>query len=394
METPKGFFAGACHCGIRSEQSKDDVAILYSDTVCQVGAVYTKNRVKADPLLLDKEVLKNHEAQAIIVNSGNANACAPNGMINAKKEQAVAASLLNLPANQVLVASTGVIGVELPIDRIEKNIQSIKFEKNIEPAAKAIMTTDTREKIVSLKTKIQGKEISLLGICKGSGMIHPNMGTMLAFILTDCAIEGNLLQKVLLENTTKTFNRVSVDGDTSTNDMCIVMANGQADNPMIADEGEDLNTFKKALHQVMEQLAIKIAKDGEGASRLITCTVKQASSEQQAEILAKSVVSSSLLKAAMFGHDANWGRILCAMGYSGAEFDPTLVDVVFSSSEGKIEVCLNGKGIEFSEEKATQILSQDEVFIFINLHSGDEQCTCWGCDLTYDYVKINGDYRS
>lgn len=394
METPQGFFAGACHCGIRNDQSKDDVAILYSDTACQVGAVYTKNIVKADPLLLDKEVLKDHKAQAIIVNSGNANACAPNGMTNAKKEQAAAASLLDLPEDQVLVASTGVIGVELPIDRIEKNIQSIKFGKNIEPAAKAIMTTDTKEKIVSLKTKIQGKEVSLLGICKGSGMIHPNMGTMLAFILTDCAIEGNVLQKVLLDNTNKTFNRVSVDGDTSTNDMCIVMANGQAGNPMITDEGENLKTFKEALHEVMEQLAIKIAKDGEGASRLITCTVKGASSEKQAETLAKTVVSSSLLKAAMFGHDANWGRILCAMGYSGAEFDPNLVDVVFSSKEGKIEVCINGKGIEFSEEKATQVLSQDEVFIFIELHSGHEQCTCWGCDLTYDYVKINGDYRS
>lgn len=394
METPQGFFAGACHCGIRNDQSKDDVAILYSDTACQVGAVYTKNIVKADPLLLDKEVLKDHKAQAIIVNSGNANACAPNGMINAKKEQAAAASLLDLPEDQVLVASTGVIGVELPIDRIEKNIQSIKFGKNIEPAAKAIMTTDTKEKIVSLKTKIQGKEVSLLGICKGSGMIHPNMGTMLAFILTDCAIEGNVLQKALLDNTNKTFNRVSVDGDTSTNDMCIVMANGQASNSMIVDEGEDLNTFKEALHEVMEQLAIKIAKDGEGASRLITCTVKGASSEKQAETLAKSVVSSSLLKAAIFGHDANWGRILCAMGYSGAEFDPNLVDVAFSSREGKIEVCSNGKGIEFSEEKATQVLSQDEVFIFIELHSGHEQCTCWGCDLTYDYVKINGDYRS
>lgn len=394
METPQGFFAGACHCGIRNDQSKNDVAILYSDTVCQVGAVYTKNIVKADPLLLDKEVLKDHKAQAIIVNSGNANACAPNGMTNAKKEQAAAASLLDLPEDQVLVASTGVIGVELPIDRIEKNIQSIKFGKNIEPAAKAIMTTDTKEKIVSLKTKIQGKEVSLLGICKGSGMIHPNMGTMLAFILTDCAIEGNVLQKALLDNTNKTFNRVSVDGDTSTNDMCIVMANGQASNSMIVDEGEDLNTFKEALHEVMEQLAIKIAKDGEGASRLITCTVKGASSEKQAETLAKSVVSSSLLKAAIFGHDANWGRILCAMGYSGAEFDPNLVDVAFSSREGKIEVCSNGKGIEFSEEKATQVLSQDEVFIFIELHSGHEQCTCWGCDLTYDYVKINGDYRS
>ncbi|TGY65827.1 bifunctional glutamate N-acetyltransferase/amino-acid acetyltransferase ArgJ [Dubosiella muris] len=394
METPQGFYAGACHCGIRKNQTKNDVALIYSSVPCQVGAVYTKNVVKADPLLLNKETLKNHEAQAVIVNSGNANACALHGMENAIREQKAAAKFLDIAPDQVLVASTGVIGVELPVECIEENLSSLQLGTTIEEAANAIMTTDTTEKIAEATVVLDGKSVRILGICKGSGMIHPNMGTMLAFILTDCAIDHTLLQKALLDNTNQTFNRVSVDGDTSTNDMCLVMANGLAGNPTIVKEDESFVLFQQALKTVMESLAVQIAKDGEGASRLITCRVKEAKEEDQAETLAKAVVSSSLCKAAMFGHDANWGRVLCAMGYSGAEFDPALVDVAFASACGCVKVCAQGKGVPFSEELAAAILSEDEIDIEINLHEGNAECTCWGCDLTYDYVKINGDYRT
>ncbi len=394
MKTPQGFLAGACFCGIKNNSTKNDTAILYSSVPCQVGAVYTKNSVKADPLLLNKETLQDHAAQAVIINSGNANACAANGMENAIREQKAAADFLDLPSDQVLVASTGVIGVELPVERIEQNIKKIVLEDQIDSAARAIMTTDTVEKTAEVKVMINNTEITLTGLCKGSGMIHPNMGTMLAFIMTDCRIDHHHLQKALLENTQKTFNRVSVDGDTSTNDMCIVLANGLAGNKKIDTENKDFEVFKAALNTVMQSLAIQIAKDGEGASRLITCKVAHAENEDQAETLAKSIVSSSLCKAAMFGHDANWGRVLCAMGYSEAQFDPSKVDVSFASRAGIVNVCSKGKGIEFSEETASSILSEPEIEILVDLNDGKEECVCWGCDLTYDYVKINGDYRT
>ncbi len=391
----KGFLTGAVHCGIRKSQSKKDLAVIYSEVPCSTAAVYTRNKVKADPLLVTKEHLKNGVAQAITVNSGNANACAPLGKENAIRQAQAAASLLGIDPEDVIVASTGVIGKTLPIELIEEGTKQIEvIANNSNDTAKAIMTTDTKEKEYAVSFMIGDKECHIGGICKGSGMIHPNMGTMLCFITSDVAIDSTLLQKALLDNTNKTFNRVVVDGDTSTNDMCVVLANGLAGNEKITEEGEAFETVKAALKAVMEDLAKKIAADGEGASRLLTCIVNGGSSEEQAETLCMSVCSSSLFKAAMFGSDANWGRVLCAMGYSGAEFDPETVDVSFSSVVGKIDVCKNGKGLDFDEDLAKKILLEDSVTVTMDIHEGDQSCTCWGCDLTYDYVKINGDYRT
>ena len=351
--------------------------------------------MKADPLLVTKQHLADHRAQAIIVNSGNANACARNGHAHAVRACQAAAAHLGLDPQDVLVASTGVIGVELPIDRIEAAIPSIQLSKeNNDLCARAILTTDTKEKVVAVTFTIGQTTCTLGGIAKGSGMIHPNMGTMLAFLTTDCAIDAQLLQTLLVRQTQVTFNRVSVDGDTSTNDMCIVMANGEAHNPKIVTEGEQSAVFEEALHYVMEALAKMIAADGEGAGRLMTCTVTNAADEHTAETLAMSICSSSLVKAAMFGADANWGRVLCAMGYSGAAFDPSTVSVRFASQVGVITVCEQGKGLVFDETLAKEILSQDAVEIIADLHQGTAQASCWGCDLTYDYVKINGDYRT
>lgn len=390
----KGFTTGAIHCGIRNNKSKKELALIVSQVPCQTAAVYTKNKVKAAPLLLNKKHLVNGQAQAICVNSGNANACAINDDQNSYIQAKAAAEKLGLNVEDVLVASTGVIGVELPIDKIVNGIKEIELTTDWLETAKAIMTTDTTVKECSVEFELDGKTVHLGGIAKGSGMIHPNMGTMLCFITTDAAISHEMLDQMLKQNVKQTFNRISVDGDTSTNDMCIVMANGLAQNTYIDHEGEDAAIVNEALKTVMEALAIDIAKDGEGASRLITVQMQNAQSEQQAETLAMSVASSSLLKAAVFGQDANWGRVLCAMGYADTEFDPSLVDIYFASNQGKLLVCQQGKGIVFDEDLAAKILAKPEIEIIADLHAGDAQVTCWGCDLTYDYVKINGDYRT
>lgn len=390
----KGFTTGAIHCGIRNNKSKKELALIVSQVPCQTAAVYTKNKVKAAPLLLNKKHLVNGQAQAICVNSGNANACAINDDQNSYIQAKAAAEKLGLNVEDVLVASTGVIGVELPIDKIVSGIKEIELTTDWLETAKAIMTTDTTVKECSVEFELDGKTVHLGGIAKGSGMIHPNMGTMLCFITTDAAISHEMLDQMLKQNVKQTFNRISVDGDTSTNDMCIVMANGLAQNTYIDHEGEDAAIVNEALKTVMEALAIDIAKDGEGASRLITVQMQNAQSEQQAETLAMSVASSSLLKAAVFGQDANWGRVLCAMGYADTEFDPSLVDIYFASNQGKVLVCQQGKGIVFDEDLAAKILAKPEIEIIADLHAGDAQVTCWGCDLTYDYVKINGDYRT
>ena len=395
IKLPKGFYYGSCLCHIKESSQKEDVALIVSNTMCDVGIVYTKNIVKADPLLLNQQTLQDGKAQAIIVNSGNANACAKNGMENAIKEQQAAACLLDLKPQDVIVASTGVIGAELPVKKKEKGLDQIHLndsESAFEKAAIAIMTTDTKMKIAQASLQIGQQTVRIAGMCKGSGMIHPNMGTMLAFISTYAKIESSVLQKLVQKLTKKTFNRINVDGDTSTNDICIVLANGQAMYDTIQEEEESL--FEEALFTVMKSLAIQIASDGEGASRLLEIMVTHAKNEKQAEQLAMSVCSSSLFKAAMFGKDANWGRILCAMGYSGAIFDVNGVTVSFSSKEGEICVCQKGKGVSFDEEKATKILSADRVQVHIDLQEGNAEATCWGCDLTYDYVKINGDYRT
>ena len=391
----KGFLAGACHCGIRKNQSKDDLALIYSQSLCQCAAVYTSNKVKAAPLKVTKKHLENGMAQAIIVNSGNANACNETEMESANREAQCAANFLKCEKENVIVASTGVIGQPLPISCIEENIQQIKLGNDQSfKASQAILTTDTIEKSIAVEFEINGVVCHMGGICKGSGMIHPNMGTMLAFITTDCNISSNLLEECLKENVKKTFNRISVDGDTSTNDMCVVMANGMALNAPVTKKTDSFTVFKQALRFVMEELAKKIAADGEGAGKFLTCTVKGAKTEQDAQTLAMSVCSSSLLKAAMFGSDANWGRVMCALGYAGVDFDPEMVDIYFKYKDQVIQCCKDGKALDFDEEKAKDILSQNEIEIISDLKQGDQQVSCWGCDLTYDYVKINGDYRT
>ncbi|MCF0106960.1 MAG: bifunctional glutamate N-acetyltransferase/amino-acid acetyltransferase ArgJ [Holdemanella sp.] len=391
----KGFKAGACHCGIRKNQSKDDLAMIYSIQPCNCAATYTTNKVKAAPLKVTKNHLQNGIAQAVIVNSGNANACNPVEMENAELEAKVAADLLGIDTNDVIVASTGVIGQPLPIACIQENAHCIELsEAGNDKAAKAILTTDTVEKVIAVEFDIHGTTVKMGGICKGSGMIHPNMGTMLAFITTDCNISSDLLDEMIHDNVKKTFNRVSVDGDTSTNDMCVIMANGLAGNEEVSKEDDSYATFKEAFLFVMETLAKKIAADGEGAGKLMTSTVIHAANEAKAEVLSMSVCSSSLVKAAMFGADANWGRVICALGYSGEDFDPETVDIYFKSKKGIVQCCKDGKGLPFDEELAKEILLDDEVEIISDMKEGDAFVSCWGCDLTYDYVKINGDYRT
>ncbi len=391
----KGFKAGACLCGIKKTSTKEDVAIIYSEKECQVGAVYTKNLVKAAPIKVTKEHIVNGVAQAVIVNSGNANACNPVEMEMAKREAQAAASFLNLDEKNIIVASTGVIGQPLPVECIEKNIHKIELkENNSLAAANAILTTDTVIKTIAIEFEVNGTICRMGGICKGSGMIHPNMGTMLAFITTDCVIDHVLLDEMIHNLVKKTFNRVSVDGDTSTNDMCVVMANGMAKNQAVSKENESYEVFEKALHFIMETLAKKIAADGEGAGKLMTCTVKGAKSEADAENLAMSVCSSSLVKAAMFGADANWGRVICALGYSGSEINPNSIDIFFANKEKVIQCCKDGKALNFDEDLAKEILISDEIEIISDMKQGAYEVSCWGCDLTYDYVKINGDYRT
>ena len=396
---PAGFSAAGVHCGIRHNHSKLDLALIKADVRCAGAGCYTTNKVYGAPITVDREHLKDGYAQAIVVNSGNANTCAPNGIELAKETCEIVAKELGISADDVLPSSTGVIGQAMSIEPFAKGIPEAAAklaatEAGSHDAATAIMTTDTHSKEVSIEFTIGGKTCRMGAIAKGSGMIHPNMGTMLCGITTDCAIDGALLQDMLRQVVTKTFNRITVDGDTSTNDTCVVLANGLAGNPAITGPGEDYDIFFAALRHVCEYEAKMIASDGEGAGRLITCTVMGAETEEQAEQMAKAVVRSPLVKCAVFGTDANWGRVLCAIGYSGAQFDPKDVEVKFLSRAGELLVCAGGQGVAFDEALAKRVLSEDEVVIQVTLTSGSATCSCWGCDLTYDYVKINGDYRS
>lgn len=396
----KDFLAAGIHVGVKSHKvEKKDLALIVSKRPCTASAVFTKNVVKAAPILVTRKHLENGKAVCVIANSGNANACAPNGIENAERMCALAAKVVGCNSDDVLVASTGVIGQELRISAIENGIDELysklsDTDEASDAAAHAIMTTDTIKKEVALETVIGGKTVRMGGIAKGSGMIHPNMGTMLCFITTDAAISSEMIKEALLETVKVSFNRISVDGDTSTNDTCLVLANGSAGNDEITEKNADYEVFVAALKALSIALARKMAKDGEGAKHLITCTVDGASSELQAETISKSVISSTLTKAAIFGADANWGRVLCAMGYSGENFDPDKVTVHFASAAGDIEVCRNGKGLLFDEAEAKKILSESEVEIIIHMGEGDSSCTCWGCDITYDYIRINGDYRT
>ena len=396
----QGFKAAGIHVGVKNNKSdKKDVALIVSDTICSAAAVFTRNAVKAAPILVDLQHLADGRARAAIINSGNANACAPHGEENAERMCIAAAKAIGCDANDVVVSSTGVIGQTINIKAIEDGVPALAAQLERSAAAShnaalAIMTTDTVKKEVALETVIGGKTVTVGGIAKGSGMIHPNMGTMLCFLTTDCAISPAMIKAALIETVNVSFNRISVDGDTSTNDTCCVLANGMAGNAEICEKNEDYAAFVAALKELCIALARAMASDGEGARHLITCTVTGAKSEQAAETIGKSVISSSLTKAAIFGADANWGRVLCAMGYSGEQFDPDKVDVCFASAAGEIEVCHQGRGVNFDEDLAKKILTEHDVEINITMGEGDGVCTCWGCDLTYDYVKINGDYRT
>jgi len=393
----KGFRASGIHCGIRHNHSKKDIALIVSDTPASAAAVYTTNLVKGAPLTVTKNHISNGTAQAVICNSGNANTCNANGIEVAEKMSELVASSVGVKADDVIVASTGVIGQPLNLAPIENGMAdltaALSYTGNAE-AAEAIMTTDTVPKEIAVEFEIGGKVCHMGGIAKGSGMIHPNMATMLVFITTDVAITPEMLQKVLSTDIPETFNMVSVDGDTSTNDMVSVLANGMAENDIIDSEGEALDVFAKALNTVTVHLCRMIAGDGEGATKLLECNVSGASSHESAKKIAKSIICSSLVKAAMFGADANWGRILCAIGYSGEQVDVLGVDVSFKSQKGEIAVCRKGASIDFSEEKAKEILLEKEIEINVTLSDGNASATAWGCDLTYDYVKINGDYRT
>lgn len=393
----KGFTASGVHCGIRKNRTKRDLSLIFSEKRAVAAAVYTTNLVKGAPLTVTKQHLKDGFAQAIICNSGNANTCNADGIEIAEKMSDCLGSALGIPADDVVVASTGVIGQPLDIEPIKNGIPELVKALSAdgsEQAAEGIMTTDTKVKEIAVSFNIGGKECKIGGIAKGSGMIHPNMATMLVFITTDCAISREMLSKALSSDIKNTFNMVSVDGDTSTNDMVTVLANGMAENPEITADGEDFKTFMQALNTVTVHLCRMIAGDGEGATKLIECKVTGAKDEDTAKTVAKAVICSSLTKAAMFGADANWGRVLCAIGYSGADVDVNKTAVSFKSAKGEIAVCENGAGIPFSEEKAKEILLENEIEILVDFGSGDGAATAWGCDLTYDYVKINGDYRT
>ena len=396
----KGFLAAGVEAGIKY-QNRKDMAMVYSKTPCRAAGVFTTNVVKAAPVLWDKEVVESEwEAQAIVVNSGIANACTGKlGYEYCRETAGAAADALEISPQSVLICSTGVIGMQLPMEKMTEGVRMLA--KAIKPgeeagtdAATAIMTTDTRNKQVAVKVTIGGKEVTIGGMCKGSGMIHPNMCTMLAFVTTDVNISKKLLQEALSADVQDTFNMVSVDGDTSTNDTLLVLANGQAGNHEITEKGADYDTFVEALHYVNETLAKKIAGDGEGATALFEVKVIHADNKEDAKTLAKSVITSSLTKAALFGHDANWGRILCALGYSGAKFDPEAIELYLESSAGKILIFKDGMAADYSEEEATRILSCSEVTALVDMKMGEAEATAWGCDLTYDYVKISADYRS
>ena len=396
----QGFRAAGLHVGVKTHATwKKDVALIVSDVPCTAAAMFTKNVVKAAPIHVTRDHLAKGSIRAVIANSGNANACAPQGEENAERMCAAAARAIGCAGEEVLVASTGVIGQTLKVGVIEEGVPELynlleRSDAASDAAAHAIMTTDTVKKEFAVEAVVGGATVHIGGIAKGSGMIHPNMGTMLCFITTDCAISREMLQEALGEVVRTTFNRISVDGDTSTNDTCCVLANGLAGNPEIIEKNESYVDFLLKLHEVCYHLARSMAKDGEGAKHLITCTVRGAATEEQAESISKSIISSTLTKAAIFGCDANWGRVLCAMGYSGETFDPERVDVAFASEAGEILVCKAGRGLDFDEALAKKILTEDEVDIDVTMAEGDESCTCWGCDITYDYIKINGDYRT
>lgn len=411
----KGFKANGIQCGLAHKpltdtetnsavannalpaKKKNDLALIVADKECTAAAVYTTNKVKGAPILVTKEHIKNGTAKAVIVNSVNANTCNADGVEKAQKMCSLVSAETGIDENDVIVASTGVIGQILPIEPIANGmkelVDGLTYDGNSR-AVEAIMTTDTQVKEVAVQFEISGKICTMGGMLKGSGMIHPNMATTLTFITTDVDISAELLQRALSDVVKITLNRVSVDGDTSTNDMVCVLANGTAENTPINSENEDYEKFVNALYAVMMNLARKMARDGEGATKLIECICHGADTEKTAEIVAKSVITSSLFKAAMFGEDANWGRILCAVGYAEADFDINRVDVAICSAQGSIDVCRNGAGVEFSEEKAKEILSEEEIIIDISIGDGAGYAVAWGCDLTYDYVKINGDYRS
>ena len=393
----KGFTANGVHCGIRKNHSKKDLSLILSQVPASAAAVYTTNLVKGAPLTVTKQHIANGIAQAVICNSGNANTCNANGIEIAEAMADLVAKELKIASEDVIVASTGVIGQPLSIAPIAAGMPELASGLSCEggkAAAEGIMTTDTVMKEVAVEFEVDGKTCRLGGIAKGSGMIHPNMATMLVFLTTDCAIAPDMLQKALSGDIANTFNMISIDGDTSTNDMVAVLANGLAGNTPITCEGEAFSTFMKALNTATIALCRKIAGDGEGATRLLECKVNGAADLATAKTVAKSVICSSLLKAAMFGADANWGRVLCAIGYSGAAVDVNKVDVSFRSATGTVEVCKNGAGVAFSEEIAKTILLEKEIEILVGLNSGNAEATAWGCDLTYDYVKINGDYRT
>lgn len=395
----QGFRANGLNCGLNKDKNKNDLALVVSDAECNAAAVYTTNKVKGAPILVTKKHLTatNGKARAVIANSKNANTCNADGEEKAQRMTELAATELGIAADEVMVASTGVIGQILPIEPIESHVkelvEGLSYDGNAK-AVNAIMTTDTVPKEVAVTFEVNGTTVTLGGMAKGSGMIHPNMATTLNFVTTDAVISKELIQKALSEITKITYNCLSIDGDTSTNDMVLVMANGLAGNPEINKEDEAYAAFKQALYIVMMNMTKMLAADGEGASKMIECTVSEAKDLDTAIIVAKSVIRSPLFKCAMFGEDANWGRILCAVGYAEAEFDINRVDVDLASAKGVLPVCRNGAGVEFSEELAKGILSEDEIFVNISLHDGDATAKAWGCDLTYDYVKINGDYRS
>ncbi len=393
----KGFTASGIHCGIRKNKSKRDLSLIYTEKKASVACVYTQNLVKGAPIYVTQKNVHNGYAKAIICNSGNANTCNQNGVMVAEQMCDLIASELKISADDVVVASTGVIGQPLEIKPIKKGIPSLVLElsnNGSKMAAEGIMTTDTKLKEIAYSFEVGGVECHIGGIAKGSGMIHPNMATMLVFITCDAKISPEMLQKALSADVVRSFNMISVDGDTSTNDMVTVLSNGAAGNAEITCEGKDYDSFCEALRAVSTYLCRSIAADGEGATKLLECRVSGAMDYATAAVVSKSVICSSLFKAAMFGADANWGRVLCAIGYSGADVDVDKIDVSFKSSAGEVSVCKDGRGIDFSEDIAKNVLSENEIEILINLNCGEHSATAWGCDLTYDYVKINGDYRT
>lgn len=398
ITAPKGFFASGVHCGLKKKKEKLDLALIYSEKLCDAAAVYTQNIVKGNPILVCQKHLENGKAQAVIINSGNANTCTgEDGLNKAFYMAELVEKHLGVPKDDVVVASTGVIGVPLRIEAIESGMEELK--SSLSPtgniyAREAIMTTDTINKECTVSFNVGGEKVTIGAMAKGSGMIHPNMATMLGFITTDLNIDGQLLKEALKTSVDKSFNRISVDGDSSTNDTVVMLANGLANNPKIEEKNADYYEFVDALNYVCVEVAKLIARDGEGASKLIECRVINCATEEQGATLSKSVIKSSLVKTAVFGSDANWGRILCAMGYSGETFIEEKVDVSFESSKGYLEVFKEGQPLKFSEDKAKEILSDNEITILIDLHMGSEKAMAWGCDLSYEYVRINGDYRT